>query len=425
MRKSNIISAILSTASLLWFAPAHAQAEKVTLDYHLPEVKIGFAVSHMITKCPDAKGKGLELETITAIKPIYSRGEEIKVNPKGNLFVDRQVKLEYHENGTIKSFNGSSTGQGGKIVAAVIKAATFAATTAMGVPSVGALDDKGNPPLAPIACNSTIVNMLKEKESLKGELASLKQALISQGPSENLLARITLHEAALADTILQLTISSSPAIWSPTASTTNLPINPSAADLTGWFDGVSAPDLQLALTKAGMGHIQSFKTSAVFASTPDPTTIKSTVGTSGKIRALVYREPGMVDVTLVPVADFDPGDLKGVEALLAKATYEATKAKATVKVPQIGTLKVIPFDGSGIFGSRAVAATFDQMGELTSIGYASTGGADALAGVVDASVAAAIELRDQEPNAIKGDIERRTQTNALKALIDAEAEAKN
>jgi hypothetical protein len=41
MRKSNVITAILSTASLVWIAPAHAA--DVTLDYHLPEVKIGFA----------------------------------------------------------------------------------------------------------------------------------------------------------------------------------------------------------------------------------------------------------------------------------------------------------------------------------------------------------------------------------------------
>ncbi|WP_370190981.1 hypothetical protein [Qipengyuania sp.] len=62
------------------------------------------------------------------------RGDLVSANPKGNLFVDRQVKLEYHENGTLKSLKGSSASQGGKVAAAVIKRATFAAATAICVP---------------------------------------------------------------------------------------------------------------------------------------------------------------------------------------------------------------------------------------------------------------------------------------------------
>lgn len=238
MRKSNVMIAILSTAAMMLGAPAHAkpgdkeQKPPLTLDYHLPEAKIGFAVSHMITSCPGPDGKGFAMDTMTAIKPVYEGGEKIRINPKGNLFIDREVKLEFHENGTLKSFNGSSKGQGGKIVAAAINAD---------------------------------------------------------------------------------------------------------------------------------------------------------------------------------------------EARLAESDYDATVAEATAKVTQISKHKVIRFDGSSIFGSRAVAATFDQKGELTSIGYTSTGGADALAGVVDASVAAGIEPRDQEANATKREVERRTQANALEALIDAEA----
>jgi hypothetical protein len=392
MRKRKSTAAVLSTVAMGLAGPAHAT--DVTLDYYLPEVKIGFGVSHTITNCPDAVGKGFAMDTVTAIKPVYGRGNEVKINPKGNLFVDRQVKLEYHENGTLKSFNGSSTGQGGKIVAAAIKAVSFVATTALGVPSLIPLDEAGNPSVDPIACKPKISELLKQKEGLKKELTGLKQALINQGSS---------------------------IIWTPTASVAALNSNLPPADLTVWFNAVPKDNLERAFADAGLGQVLAFKASTTFVTTVDPTSITNKDGTQKTYQALVYREPGVVKVTLAPQADFQPGSLSGVERALAEAAYEATKAKATVKVPQIGMLKVIPFNGSGIFGSRAVAAIFDQTGELTSIGYTSTGGADALAGVIDASVAAGVELRDQRVNAIKREIELRTQEKALEDLIEAEA----
>jgi hypothetical protein len=419
MRKRKSTAAVLSTVAMGLAGPAHAT--DVTLDYYLPEVKIGFGVSHTITNCPDAVGKGFAMDTVTAIKPVYGRGNEVKINPKGNLFVDRQVKLEYHENGTLKSFNGSSTGQGGKIVAAAIKAVSFVATTALGVPSLIPLDEAGNPSVDPIACKPKISELLKQKEGLKKELTGLKQALINQGSSENLLLQITRTEAALAGITSQLTVSPDPMIWTPTASVAALNSNLPPADLTVWFDSVPKDNLERAFADAGLGQVLAFKASTTFVTTVDPTSITNKDGTQKTYQALVYREPGAVKVTLAPQADFQPGSLSGVERALAEAAYEATKAKATVKVPQIGMLKVIPFNGSGIFGSRAVAAIFDQTGELTSIGYTSTGGADALAGVIDASVAAGVELRDQRVNAIKREIELRTQEKALEDLIEAEA----
>jgi hypothetical protein len=233
--------------------------------------------------------------------------------------------------------------------------------------------------------------------------------------------QITRTEAALAGITSQLTVSPDPMIWTPTASVAVLNSNLASADLTVWFDAVSKDGLERALADAGLGQVLAFKASTTFVTTVDPTPITNSDGTQKTYQVLVYREPGSVKVTLAPQADFQPGSLRGVERTFAEAAYEATKAKATVKVPQIGTLKVIPFNGSGIFGSRAVAAIFDQMGELTSIGYTSTGGADALAGVIDASVAAGVELRDQRVNAIKREIELRTQEKALEDLIEAEA----
>jgi hypothetical protein len=161
MRNRKATATVLSIIGLGLTGPAHAA--DMTLDYHLPDVKIGFGVSHTITNCPDTVGKGFAMDTVTAIKPVYGQGDEVKINPKGNLFVDRQVKLEYHENGTLKSFNGSSTGQGGKIVAAAIKAVSFVATTALGVPLPVSLTEERKPSVKLLACKFKTSELLKHK----------------------------------------------------------------------------------------------------------------------------------------------------------------------------------------------------------------------------------------------------------------------
>lgn len=427
MRNSNIVAAILTTVSLIAVAPASAKSSvprepEFTLDYHLPEVKIGFAVSHMITACPAADGKGFAMDTVTAVKPVYERGAKIRIDPKGKLFVDREVKLEFHDNGTLKSFNGSSKGQGGKIVAAAIKAASFATTAVLGVPLPVGLAVDGQPkPRDPLVCKEAIAILVARKDELKSTLVRLRKELVQSGPSDNLLLQITRHEAELADTLESLTISSKPEVWTPKADGAALPPSPAPPDLSAWFENVDQASLQEALKAIGLGQMLNFVATAKFITKPDA----SSTDNGGKpYRALVYREPGLIEVSLNPREPFDRGELTPSEAIKAKKAYNDTKVNATVRVPQIGKLKIISFDGSGIFGSRAVAATFNEKGDLTSIGYTSTGGADALAGVIDASVAAATELRDRETNALKREVERRTQANALEALIEAEAKAK-
>lgn len=427
MRNSNIVATILTTVSLIAVAPASAKSSaprepEFTLDYHLPEVKIGFAVSHMITACPKADGTGFSMDTVTAIKPVDERGAKIRIDPKGKLFVDREVKLEFHENGTLKSFNGSSKGQGGKIVAAAIKAASFAATAVLGVPLPGALAVKGQPkPRDPLVCKEAIANLVKRKDELKSTLADLRKKLSQPGPSEDLLVQITQTEAELADTLERLTISAKAAVWTPKADIAALPSSPAPADLSAWFENTDQAKLQEPLNAIGLGQMLDYVATARFITKTDAS---STENGGKPYRALVYREPGLIEVSLNPLKPFYKGELTPNEAIKAERAYDDTKIKETVKVPQIGNLKIIPFDGSGIFGSRAVAATFNEKGDLTSIGYTSTGGADALAGVIDASVAAATEQRDRETNALKREVERRTQANALEALIEAEAKAK-
>ena len=431
MRKSNVMIAILSTTAIMVAAPAHAQPKSkeqeppFTLDYHLPEVKITFGVSYRITACPRGDTNdlsGFAMETETEITPSYFRGTKIRINPKGNLFVDRAIKLEYHENGTLKSFNGNSTGQGGKIVAAAIKAASFAGALPVGPPAFVASSDRSSP--AVIKCKAEIAQLIDQRNELEEELDGLKNALSSGNASESQLDRIARAEEAIDATNERLTISLKSVVWTP-GTDRNLPQQLAPANLSEWFDLRDSNDLKLAFEAIGLGQMLQFTARANYVTKLEAAAATPPSGQRKVYRALVYREPGLVEASLEPSdPKFNPGKLKGVEAAHASAALEKAKVKKTVPAPQIGPLKIIPFDGSGIFGSRAVTATFAETGELTSIGYTSTGGADALAGVIDAGVAAGIEQRDAPTNALKRAVERRTQANALKALNEAEAKAK-
>ncbi|GAA0637316.1 hypothetical protein GCM10009424_09500 [Sphingomonas ursincola] len=431
MRKSNVMIAILSTAAAAVSAPAHAEPKSneqeppFTLDYHLPEVKITFGVSYRITTCPRGDTNdlsGFAMDTVTAITPSYFRGTKIRINPKGNLFVDRAIKLENHENGTLKSFNGSSTGQGGKIVAAAIKAVSFVGALTVGVPPVAAGFIKSSS--AVIKCKDEIAQLINQRNELEKELDGLRKALSSGNASESQLDRIARTEKAIDATNERLTISLKPVVWTP-GTDQNLPQQLAPANLSDWFDYRDSNDLKLAFEAIGLGQMLQFTARANYVTKLDAAATTPRSGQQKIYRALVYREPGSVDAILEPSdPNFNPGQLKDVEAARAFAAYKEATVKKTVPAPQIGPLKIIPFDGSGIFGSRAVTATFAETGELTSIGYTSTGGADALAGVIDAGVAAGIEQRDAQTNALKRAVERRTQADALKALNDAQAKAK-
>lgn len=240
-----------------------------------------------------------------------------------------------------------------------------------------------------------------------------------------MLKQISRTEAAIADIVARLTVSPDPLIVIPTAEEPDFAADLPEADLTVWFDDISIEDVRDEFYRVGLGQVLAFAaTGAVMEAPGAPTGSTTSYGNlEFPIRGLAYRVPRRMKITLSPKAEFaaHPG-LDHLERALARAAHAATTAKATIDVPQLGALKVIRFDGSGLFGSRAVAATFSLSGQLTSVGYATNGGADALAGAGDALVAAGTELRDARLNALKREVEFRTKVNELEDLIEDAAE---
>lgn len=412
VRKASLFATAITLGAL---SMSPAAARDVILTYKLPKAVVGFGVRHSISKCPGSNGEGVEIDVTTAVKPVYRAGETVRVNVSGHLFVDREVKLEFYDNGTLKSFNGTSTGQGGKLVAAGIKLAAFVGSAAAGAPvAAQGATNLGSRPV--LACHDWVVGAIAAKAATAAYLQSLEAQVVASGLSDTLADEIGSAKARIAALDAMLSVDAEPKYWIPSADALSYSASMKAGDISVWFKPVPDEGLDAALEKAGYGQMQVFALEGSVKPMPPPA---PTIKEKEAARSLVYREPAIATISMKPMDDFFmPEGSDRVKLALAAQAYAATRQDIKVKVPQVGSLVSIPFDGSGLFGSRGVSASFSESGDLTSIGFSSTGGADALAGVVDATTAAAGDLRDARLNNIKREIELRTKKKELEDLID-------
>jgi hypothetical protein len=435
----NFISRSITAAAACGLA-VPANAAPVTLDYKLPKASVGFAVSHTITQCPKGSETPLQIDVTAGIAAVYGAGETVTLNASGNLFVDRAFKLEFYENGTLKSFNAASDGQGGKLVVSAIKLAVTAASIAAGGPAVipTEMPAAASAPPDTLECHDRVKALISQRATATNHLQQLESRARNGETSVSLVEQITAIRAAIATLTSQLTIKGAPAFWSPSANQRTFTGTVKAGDLGAWFkpiatevDGkVSEDRLQKYLMQAGHGQTREY---TITGTSPDTgrretadgaatDTASHDLDVTKAYRALIYREPVRVTAVMKPSQDFlAPAGMNPVEIALANQRYAATVNQLKPLIPQIGRLIAVPFDGSGMFGSRAVAATFNEAGGLTSIGYTTAGGADALAGVVDGVNTAATDLRDARVNAIKREIELLTKEDELRQLIKDEA----
>lgn len=438
-----------------------AQARDVILEYRLPKAIFGFAASHMITKCPDANGNGFEMEVNTSASKIYRAGETVKVNAAGSIFIDRQITIEYFPNGTIKNFNGTSDGQGEDLIVAGIRAISFAAASSVNAKVLSTAT--ANPqPKAAVTCQDWVKNALDKKQEAQDYLKNLRQANYATGVPQDVVKQIEEASALIAALDASLTVQSEPKYWTPSIksmkATVNLLAQTSnctdmkystckidatgeivAGDLSLWFNQAEAGALANMLNRAGYGQLLTFSlsgkidvnrvaTSSNAADSKDDekayTELVGAVTNGLPVRSLVYRKPMRATVAIKPLNDFkEPDNFSGASLALARVRHASTTKELQPMVPQVGQLVGVPFDGSSIFGSRAVSADFDEAGDLTQISYTNKGGASAIAGLVNATTDAAKVQRDARLNAINRTIEILTAEEDLRDLIKAKAPA--
>ncbi len=438
-----------------------AQARDVVLEYRLPKTIVGFAASHMITKCPDAKGNRFEMEVTTSATEVHRAGETISVNAAGSVFVDRQIKIDYFPNGTIKSFNGTSDGQGEELLVAGIRAISFAASASVSA-NVLATATANPQPILAVTCQDWVKKALEKKQETQDYLRNLRQASYTTGVPQNVVSQIEEASALIAALDASLTLQSEPRYWTPSFQATpavhNLLEQTSncsdlkystcsieatgeivAGDISSWFNPSEEGALANMLNREGYGQLLVFSLSGKIDikraanrsneadRKDDEKVYKELVGalTNGlPVRSLVYRSPVRASVTIKPKIGFpEPDTFSGASLALARVRYDSTTKELRPLVPQVGPLVEVPFSGSSIFGSRAVSADFSEAGDLTQIGYTNKGGASAIASVINATTDAVSEQRDARVNAYNRKIKILTAEDDLRDRIKAKAPA--
>jgi hypothetical protein len=395
-----------------------AQARDVVLEYRLPKTIVGFAASHMITKCPDANGNGFEMEVTTSASEVYRAGETVKVNAAGSVFIDRQIKIEYFSNGTIKSFNGTSDGQGEELIVAGIRAISFAASSSVSA-NVVATATANSQANSTVTCQDWVKTALADKQATQANLSKLRQTVFTTDVPENLAIQIAEATALIAALEASLTVQSEPVYWTPSLQSIAFRGKIEAPSLIVWFNPSQQSAIEELLLRSGYGQMTKFSLEG------DLTISGSPIAVSDKpIRSLAYRKPVRATVTIKPENEFTaPATLSGASRALAILRHGAMTKVRQPMVPQVGPLAEVPFDGSSIFGSRSVSANFTEAGDLTQISYTNKGGASAIAGVLNATKEAAKEQQDARLNAFNRKIEILTAEEDLRDRIKAKAPA--
>lgn len=405
----------------IWTAQALA-ADPVELTYQLPHARIAFGSSYELEQCPTVT-TDLRVRVTTEIVPKYVAGDEVSLDASAGFLVKRSVALEYFPNGTLHTFNAESAGQGGEVVAAAIKAA--ATILVLDAPQ----EDRLPPLMGELRCLDHVARQVREVDATRDRIARLEALMASGGGGPGISAELERARSSLLRMRAALTIAPEPVVHTPLSAIpdgklpdgyatdgeklvwrSNLP----APDFGVWFGSFS--NIPEALEAAGVTGSEGFR--LVFSG-PTPAGAKPA---STPIQSLWYREPvGYSAEIRRREADFSCNSSPATCAV-ALGDWKAAQRKLSVPVPQAGPARTVPYAGSGIFGNRAVSATFREDGSLAKVGYTSAGGSDQLAGVIDAAVVSATALRDAEAQRVARQLELETNRRALQELLSEAAE---
>lgn len=129
-------------------AIAASNAEDPILHYYIPKTTVAAQITQRITKCSVEGGNLLlnvhtQLSLKPGVKPDYSRA--IAINAKSKFLVNKSTKLTFNPDGTLKSLNGTATGQGGPVLSAVIQTGATIAAITTAPPAAAFLTIAGDP----------------------------------------------------------------------------------------------------------------------------------------------------------------------------------------------------------------------------------------------------------------------------------------
>lgn len=116
-----------------------ASTPDVTLNYRLAQWELAIAVVHTITCSSD--GKAMIVDRSATAVPVFrarltGNAESLKLRALDSVFADFDLKVEFTEDGRLKSINQSTTGQGEAVLKAAVSAAGVLSAATMPLTTV-------------------------------------------------------------------------------------------------------------------------------------------------------------------------------------------------------------------------------------------------------------------------------------------------
>ena len=169
------------------------EAQAQTMGYFLPKVTVGGVIVQRLEHCPTGEDDDIYPRIITkiAVKSTYTPEDYVEVSAKSGFLAQRSVAVNLREDGTLKSINASSEGQGAQVLGAVVKvAAGIAGLGGGGQPSFlkstessyKALQSNKEPTNPHLKCKPEIEAKITELLKLREEVAKIASKIANDRP---------------------------------------------------------------------------------------------------------------------------------------------------------------------------------------------------------------------------------------------------
>lgn len=400
------------------------RARNYALGYFLPKGRAAASFSQRLVRCPTADDPTILVESRAQIaaKTVPDYARLYRIDARAGFLAKRSTELTLYPAGTIKTINATVEGQGGAVIVSAVKLAAFAASTALGVPAPGI---KSAPPRELLTqCRGEIAELIEARAEQAALLARFETRLSEDGLTEVEAAELAAQRTRLAGFDDALTLSSDPVLVDPAAVG---PIAVPRLAYESWF--ATMVDDDVAKLPGSDGALLQWKVNAEArdalnaAAHVQPAAIATLDREPQAV--LYYRRPVPVTIAVVPctrhlVHGRDADRVPGTACLVDKSPGASPIAvNASASFPQLAGLFRLPIGRGGLFGSRSVAAEFDESGAPLKLSYGSDPGAAAIASTIDAARDAGTTLRDARKDALERRKALLTLRQDIQTLEDA------
>lgn len=402
----------------------------------------------------------------------------VALNAGSGFLVDRETKVHFGDDWYLKDFNGKTTGQGGPLIVSAIKAGaalySMGANPITGVAQGAASSANATDISSPLsdklphnklvtrtqqlqtvfflACTDDVVKDLARLAAQRQDIHALEARIIAGDAGVAVQDLLTVRRKEASETEAKLTIGANSKKplrpqFSEKGNFLNIATRIPPVDVSRWFRVASAkvtvtpgalsrvrtkPTVEELLNEEGFGNYpgahgyqititpdaslaRAFGCDPVAADVAKCAAAVNDASTLAS-RNLVYTRPIPATVKLYPISTPCPDGTVCPEDEKWTAGAEAS-GSASTKLPQLSRLFSLP-TGASIFGGRTVGAEFGPLGEPTMIQYNVGSSGKDVAGVLDASIAAAATVRDAEIAATKRSLDELKNAKDLQDLID-------